>query len=49
MTMFNLIDPEYQLAEIRERHARLQRHAEHARHFRASRGRHRYRPRSRQP
>jgi hypothetical protein len=47
--MFHLIHPEYQLSEIRERHARLRRHAEHARHFRSSRGRHRYRARSRQP
>ncbi|HSM65095.1 MAG TPA: hypothetical protein VK860_02200 [Ilumatobacteraceae bacterium] len=45
--MFHLIHPEYQLSEIRERHARLRRDAEHARDFRLRRGRHRYRSRRR--
>ena len=33
-TMFQLIHPEYQLANIRERHARLRRQAEYSRQFR---------------
>jgi hypothetical protein len=41
--MFQSIHPDYQLAEIRERHARLRRDAEYSRQFRAVRGRHRFR------
>ena len=43
----NSIHPEYQLADIRERHARLRSDAERARAFRAVRGRHRFRSRQR--
>jgi hypothetical protein len=43
----NAIHPEFQLAEIRERHARLRADVERARAFRAARGRHRFRSRQR--
>jgi hypothetical protein len=47
--MYPSLHPDHLLAETRERHARLRRDAEHARHFRAARGRHRFRSRHRQP
>ncbi len=45
--MFQSLHPDYQLAEIRERHAHLRRQAEQARLHRAAKDRHRYRPRHR--
>ena len=39
--------PEYQLAEIRERHAHLRRQAERAHHYRQSGRRHVFRTRQR--
>ena len=47
--MTHFIHPEYHLAELRDRHERLRREAEYARHFRAARGRHRFRSRHRSP
>jgi hypothetical protein len=46
--MFNqLHDPYFQLAEIRERHARIRADAARSRAFRTARGRHRFRSRHR--
>ncbi len=45
--MYQSLHPDYVLAEIRERHARLRRHAEQARLLRDSQDRHRHRGRYR--
>jgi hypothetical protein len=47
--MFTAIHPDLQLAEIRERHARIRADVERSRNFRLARGRHRFRSRQRQP
>ena len=45
--MSHSLHPDYQLAEIRERHAHLRRQAEYSRLTRESKSRHRYRSRHR--
>jgi len=47
--MFQLIHPEYELANIRERHARLRRQAEYSRQFRELKQPRRFRSRQRRP
>jgi hypothetical protein len=47
--MFHALTPDLQLAEIRERHARIRADFEHSRNFRRARGQHRFRSRQRQP
>ena len=47
--MFQTLHPEYQLAEVRERHTRLRREAEHSRLHRESKQKHRFRSRQRRP
>jgi hypothetical protein len=46
--MFPALHPDTQLAEIRERHARIRADVERSRYVRLARGRYRYRFRSRQ-
>ena len=45
--MYQHLDTEYQLAEIRERHARIRADVHRSRAFRAAAGRHRFRSRQR--
>lgn len=47
--MFHALHPDLQLAEIRERHARIRADLERSRDFRLARGRHRFRSRQRHP
>ncbi len=45
--MFTSLNPEFDLAEIRERHARIRADIERSRAFREARGKHRFRSRDR--
>jgi hypothetical protein len=47
--MFHTLHPEFQLAEVRERHNRMRRDAEHSRLYRESKQKHRFRSRQRRP